>query len=294
MDWYRFLFQTNKRVTATVCCLLILLFFWTSGREEEDLETQNTVTNNKGSDKECTPCKECNCPLPQCPLCDNRRPIVIYQDSDLEGKPYQYSQLVIEPINPKPISSADNYAGFKQNKKSRINLLSIWRVPEETKRIYVDLGSGNCNGSIVSWFLQKYPQADQFEIHAFEAKPMYAQTYKTCATSVPIDFQNVAVYTKDTELTYEGVTVKAIDLAKWMRANLSPEDFVVARMDIGGYERDVIPYLLQDETLFLFDELFLECHYFGWTTKNPEWTREYCVEMFYSLREAGLFVHEWF
>jgi len=225
----------------------------------------------------------------------NRRPIVIYQDSQEDGKAHQYSQLAIEPVFPKGFSGAEyDDSEFRLYLKNRINLLSIWRVPEETKRVYVDMGSGNCNGSIITWFLPRYPQSEKFEIHAFEAKPLYAKTYQSCATSKEIHFQNLAVYTKETELDVEGVKTQAIDFAKWMQDSLKPEDFVVGRMDIGGFERDVIPHLVSDGTIFLFDELYLECHYFGWTTSNKEWTREWCVDLFYSLREAGLYVHEWY
>jgi len=254
---------------------VVFTFSWFFG-EEEQLSKACPV---------CPPSKTTSCK--KCAICDSR-PIVFFKE-DQNGA-HQYSRFAIEAIDPLPID--DYTAEYPIRKAERTKLLSLLRLQPDVRRVYIDLGSGNCNGTMKKWF-GNYPQSHTFELYAFEAHPIFAPSYKAFCPEV--EFHSIGVYTKETKIKVEGVEVQTIDIAAWLKDTVKPEDFVVMRMDIGGSEPLVVAHMKQQGVLFeLVDELFLECHYFPLTSRNQERTRQKCVDIFTWMRQEGLYVHEWF
>ncbi|KAK8512135.1 hypothetical protein V6N12_031863 [Hibiscus sabdariffa] len=94
--------------------------------------------------------------------------------------------------------------------------------------------------------------------------------------------------------------IQAFDFAEWLNNTVTERDFVVMKMDVEGTEFDLIPRLFETGAICLIDEIFLECHYNRWQRCCPgERSRKYeksygqCLELFTSLREKGILVHQW-
>lgn len=94
--------------------------------------------------------------------------------------------------------------------------------------------------------------------------------------------------------------IPAFDLAEWLKRTVSEQDYLVLKMDVEGTEFDLIPRMFDTGAICLVDELFLECHYNRWQKccpgeRSPKYqnTYEECLEMFTSLRESGVLVHQW-
>ena len=92
-------------------------------------------------------------------------------------------------------------------------------------------------------------------------------------------------------------TRPAIDIADWLRRTVRPDDFVVVKMDIEGAEYDVVPHLLREKVADLIDELFLEIHTETNTCCKPPHDvgrhRPDAMRLLQSLRDAGVYAHEW-
>ena len=85
---------------------------------------------------------------------------------------------------------------------------------------------------------------------------------------------------------------------------LQPADAVVVKMDVEGYEFDIVQTLLVDGTHALIDEIMLEVHYghpymrqtYNWCRTPQFWcfyTVENATSMYQSLRDAGVYAHHW-
>lgn len=85
---------------------------------------------------------------------------------------------------------------------------------------------------------------------------------------------------------------------------LQPADAVVVKMDVEGYEFDIVQTLLADGTHALIDEIMLEVHYghpymmqtYNWCRTPQFWcfyTLENATRMYQSLRDAGVYAHHW-
>ncbi|KOO24719.1 hypothetical protein Ctob_002957 [Chrysochromulina tobinii] len=85
---------------------------------------------------------------------------------------------------------------------------------------------------------------------------------------------------------------------------LQPADAVVVKMDVEGYEFDIVQTLLADGTHALIDEIMLEVHYghpymrqtYNWCRTPQFWcfyTLENATSMYQSLRDAGVYAHHW-
>ncbi|OEL32552.1 hypothetical protein BAE44_0006429 [Dichanthelium oligosanthes] len=94
--------------------------------------------------------------------------------------------------------------------------------------------------------------------------------------------------------------IPAFDLAEWLKRTASEQDYVVMKMDVEGTEFDLIPRMIDSGAICLVDELFLECHYNRWQRccpgeRSPKYQNTYgeCLELFTSLRNSGVLVHQW-
>lgn len=105
----------------------------------------------------------------------------------------------------------------------------------------------------------------------------------------------------DNERVSNGVDkIVGFDFAEWLKSTVTEKDFVVMKMDVEGTEFDLIPRLFETGAICLIDEIFLECHYNRWQRCCPgersakyEKTYGQCLELFTSLRDRGVLVHQW-
>jgi hypothetical protein len=94
--------------------------------------------------------------------------------------------------------------------------------------------------------------------------------------------------------------IEGFDFAEWLKSTVTEKDFVVMKMDVEGTEFDLIPRLFETGAICLIDEIFLECHYSRWQRCCPgqrsskyEKTYGQCLDLFTSLRDRGVLVHQW-
>ncbi|XVF76898.1 hypothetical protein PTKIN_Ptkin13bG0304200 [Pterospermum kingtungense] len=102
------------------------------------------------------------------------------------------------------------------------------------------------------------------------------------------------------ELTSEVDKIQGFDFAEWLKNTVTERDFVVMKMDVEGTEFDLIPRLFETGAICLIDEIFLECHYNRWQRccpgqRSTKYEKNYgqCLELFNTLRENGVLVHQW-
>lgn len=130
-------------------------------------------------------------------------------------------------------------------------------LDEYPRRVFIDVGPPG-SGSASEWFEQNYPTRNQaFEKYKVEAVAMEA----------------------------------AIGMSEWLRRNVMEEDYVVMKA-----EAEVAEELLMNDTIYLVDELFLECRHQSKKAKNKnESWRAYweCLSLYGKLRDQGIAVHQW-
>eukprot|EP01065_Artemidia_motanka_P012273 TRINITY_DN1674_c0_g1_i1.p1 TRINITY_DN1674_c0_g1~~TRINITY_DN1674_c0_g1_i1.p1 ORF type:complete len:1222 (+),score=297.37 TRINITY_DN1674_c0_g1_i1:423-3668(+) len=108
----------------------------------------------------------------------------------------------------------------------------------------------------VAEFVCGYPGGASFEIAAFEEdEAKYGDTapgaYLPYPEGMPVVWARTAAR--------GGAGGRLLDLAAWLRDHVSPKDFVVLVMDIGGAEHEILPYLAAKGALQLVDEAFVRC-----------------------------------
>ncbi|XP_027351618.1 uncharacterized protein LOC113862691 [Abrus precatorius] len=228
-----------------------------------------------------------------------------------------------EPLKP--------WITLKRNVKNIKYLPSMVDISFKNRYLYVDVGARSYGSSIGSWFRKQYPKQNKtFHVYAIEADKTFHQEYglKKGITLVPY-----AAWVKNETLTFEihrdpgeqvevkgrgmgrirplkssGVgefdgeveKIRGFDFADWLKNTVSKNDFVVMKMDVEGTEFELIPRLFKTGAICLVDEIFLECHYNRWQRCCPgqrsskyEKTYDQCLELFNSLRQSGVLVHQW-
>lgn len=146
------------------------------------------------------------------------------------------------------------------------------------RKVFID--AGGYTGDTVKLFLEKYPDADQFEIFCFEPNP----NLKDHHLSDRYTFLSKAVWIANCNLEFfiaknplgsslmkskggrskldkkHPVKVEAIDFSKWIKDNFAKEDFIVLKMDIEGAEYQVIQKMIDDDVIFYIKELYVDWH----------------------------------
>ncbi|CAJ1948308.1 unnamed protein product [Sphenostylis stenocarpa] len=228
-----------------------------------------------------------------------------------------------EPLKP--------WITLKKNVKNIRYLSSMVDISFKDRYVYVDVGARSYGSSIASWFRKQYPKQNKtFHVYAIEADKTFHQEYglKKGVTLLPY-----AAWVRNESLVFEinhgpgekvqgkgrgmgriqpmqssggfdGVEVEKIpgfDFADWLKNTVSKNDFVVMKMDVEGTEFDLIPRLFETGAICLVDEIFLECHYNRWQRccpgqRSPKYEKTYdqCLQLFTSLRQSGVLVHQWF
>jgi hypothetical protein len=88
-------------------------------------------------------------------------------------------------------------------------------------------------------------------------------------------------------------SIEVIDFSEFLARHIEEEDFLVAKIDIEGVEHELLPKLVADGTIFLIDELFVECHSNDYTNARPNKTRRDCIALIQAMRDIGVYAHEW-
>ncbi|KAJ0087879.1 hypothetical protein Patl1_31464 [Pistacia atlantica] len=232
--------------------------------------------------------------------------------------------ILEEPLKP--------WITLKRNIKNIKYLTSMADISFKNRYVYVDVGARSYGSSIGSWFRKQYPKQNRtFEVYAIEADKTFHEEYKvkkkvkllpyaawvrneTLSFEINHDpgkevevkgrgmgrIQPVQTSLSDGGFDGEVDIIQGFDFADWLKKTVTEKDFVVMKMDVEGTEFDLIPRLFETGAICLIDEIFLECHYNRWQRCCPgqrsskyEKTYEQCLNLFTSLRQSGVLVHQW-
>ncbi|XP_057431397.1 uncharacterized protein LOC130724226 [Lotus japonicus] len=229
--------------------------------------------------------------------------------------------IVEEPLKP--------WITLKRNLKNVKYLTSLVDISFKNRYVYVDVGARSYGSSIGSWFRKQYPKQNRtFEVYAIEADKTFHEQYKTRKGVSLLPYaawvRNETLFFEITRDPSEKVMMKGrgmgrinpvqtssshmgdkdkiqgFDFAEWLKSAVTSRDFVVMKMDVEGTEFHLIPRLIQTGAICLIDELFLECHYNRWQRccpgqRSPKYQKTYseCLDLFTSLRNIGVLVHQW-
>ncbi|CAA2986334.1 Methyltransf_21 domain-containing Methyltransf_11 domain-containing [Olea europaea subsp. europaea] len=221
---------------------------------------------------------------------------------------------------------------LKKNLQNIKYLPSMADISFKQRYVYVDIGARSYGSSIVSWFKKQYPKQNKtFEIYAIEADKTFYDDYKykKGVTLLPyaawVRNETLFFEINNQDPSHKNVKkgrgmgrilpvqssgsssssgdvyeIQGFDFAEWLKKSVSERDYVVMKMDVEGTEFDLIPRLFETGAICLIDEIFLECHYNRWQKCCPgERTTKYqrtygqCLDLFSSLRESGVLVHQW-
>lgn len=227
-----------------------------------------------------------------------------------------------EPLKP--------WITLKRNIKKIRYLPSMADISFKNRYVYIDVGARSYGSSIGSWFRKQYPKQNKtFEVYAIEADKAFHNEYKM---KKRIKLLPYAAWVRNETLLFEinhdpgksdvddkgrGMgrirhvsgaggnggevnEIQGFDFAEWLKNTVSEKDFVVMKMDVEGTEFDLIPRLFETGAICLIDEIFLECHYNRWQRccpgeRSPKYSKTYgqCLDLFTSLRQSGVLVHQW-
>ncbi|CAN6220028.1 unnamed protein product [Urochloa humidicola] len=227
-----------------------------------------------------------------------------------------------EPLKP--------WIALKRNINNIKYLPTLADISFKRRYVYIDVGARSYGSSIGGWFRKHYPKQNHtFQVYAIEADPAFHSEYaaKKGVTLLPyaawvrnetLKFEINGDPGKEDEAKANGRgmgrirpaagnkmsgqvrSVAAFDFAEWLKHTVTEQDYVVMKMDVEGTEFDLIPRMFDTGSICLVDELFLECHYNRWQKccpgeRSPKYenTYEECLDLFSSLRESGVLVHQW-
>ncbi|KAJ7959904.1 Methyltransferase [Quillaja saponaria] len=231
--------------------------------------------------------------------------------------------ILEEPLKP--------WITLKRNIKNVKYLTSVVDISYKNRYVYVDVGARSYGSSIASWFKKQYPKQNKtFDVYAIEADRAFHEEYKRKKRVKLLPYaawvRNETLFfeiTRDpgkkvmpkgggmgrihpvkTSSSYMGHSdtnkIEGFDLADWLKSTVTYRDFVVMKMDVEGTEFHLIPRLIQTGAICLIDEFFFECHYNRWQRccpgqRSAKYQKTYaqCLDLFTSLRESGVLVHQW-
>ncbi|CAH8354596.1 unnamed protein product [Eruca vesicaria subsp. sativa] len=230
-----------------------------------------------------------------------------------------------EPLKP--------WITLKRNIQNVKYIPSMVDIRFKSRYVYVDVGARSYGSSIGSWFKKQYPKQNKtFDVFAIEADKAFHEEYKkkkkvqllpyaAWVRNETLSFEinhdpgkevepkamgrgmgRIQPVTKSSSsLAGEVNLIQGFDFADWLKKTVRERDFVVMKMDVEGTEFDLIPRLIKTGAICLIDELFLECHYNRWQRccpgqRSQKYNKTYnqCLELFTTLRQNGVLVHQWY
>ncbi|XP_015078951.1 uncharacterized protein LOC107022888 [Solanum pennellii] len=198
-------------------------------------------------------------------------------------------------------------------------LSSMVDISFKKRYIYVDVGARSYSSSIGSWFKKQYPKQNKtFEVYAVEGDRGYHDEYKRKGVNLlpyvawlrneTLFFEIGRVQTRKNvekgrglgrvpsaqsslDFIWDSNRIVGFDFGEWLMSLVDDErDYLVVKMDVKGSEFHLIEKLIENGAICLIDELFLKCHY---NSKRYDKTYTQCLELYSSLRDIGIFVHQW-
>lgn len=193
------------------------------------------------------------------------------------------------------------------------------------KRIFID-GGANVGNSI-EFFLNSYPNADEYVIYSFECNPNLFKELDSFSDKANIYHKALGTRNEKLDFFVGGdlssslrgdkftgkrkvnklihkvksvllgnkgwdriIKVDVIDLADFVKNNFSKDDFIVLKLDIEGGEYDLIPHLIK-AGLFdgYIDRLYGEWHY----NKLDEVSLDDHKKILNDLKTKGFTMKEW-
>jgi FkbM family methyltransferase len=147
-------------------------------------------------------------------------------------------------------------------------------------KVYLDCGA--FKGSIMRQFLRNPAYGPSYKCYAFECNPaMFKIDYGPDVTVIHkalwVHDGVVPLYMNKRHPTIEGhsvyrekitgdldkehpVDLPCIDFSAWLTATITPDDYVVCKMNIEGAEYDVLEKCVIDGTIRLIQELHIQWH----------------------------------
>jgi FkbM family methyltransferase len=154
--------------------------------------------------------------------------------------------------------------------------------------IVVDVGARGpfFEDSFLTRYFSKLPLSNSpsFDIYSFECDEKYHDLIRSAKHAFPphtITLVPDAAYIREGNMTFSGnmghlhldndtiivkssvnkKVVKTIDFSEWLRLNVKEADFVVVKLDVEGAEYAILNRLVDQKTICLIDELFVEVHF---------------------------------
>lgn len=177
----------------------------------------------------------------------------------------------------------------------------------ERKRWFIDCGGHK--GESVALFRKDYPKAEEFKIVSFEPN-VDVHKYFTLGTIANVEFIPKAVWIEETLLTFhrhadtvgysvydthpkspkdwQSFQVPTVDFSAWLKQNVTPDDYVILKLDIEGAEYKVLRKMFDEGTIDLVDKLYIEFH--DHWMKLEEGEHDTLVA---NLRAKGLEPYDW-
>ena len=186
------------------------------------------------------------------------------------------------------------------------------------RKVYIDVGASSFQSGFLE-MLRLYPALGTFdEFYLFEAVPgkyrlpaprelssllRRFMPREQAATFARRHFFFQAFVGARSDPSTSPPTIGFSDMLQNM-LRLAPSDAVVVKMDVEGFEYDIVSTLLADGTHALIDEMMLEVHYghqemrarFNWCRRPLFWCRytlDNATTMYQALRASGVYAHHW-
>jgi FkbM family methyltransferase len=106
------------------------------------------------------------------------------------------------------------------------------------------------------------------------------------ATNIMESEWNKPHYINDDDLD-KSVQVNCIDFSNYLKENINKDDYVICKMDIEGAEYEVLGKLIDDNTIDLIDEIYIEWH-------NHLLKSNYDTQVFIGeIKKRGIKVESW-
>jgi len=181
------------------------------------------------------------------------------------------------------------------------------------RKIFIDCGAHRATS--VKNFKENYPSSEEYEIFSFEGNSGFEGHFKK---HPEVKLEIALVWVNDGEQTFynnnrEGSSiyeskgyrhgagyrfndsqvsaeiVRTIDLDRWIKDNLSEDDYIILKMDIEGAEYEVLNHMIENGSIKYINKLFLEWH----CAKTKEISVEQHIELLENLLHEELIPYQW-
>ncbi|CAN8279127.1 unnamed protein product [Cochlearia groenlandica] len=160
-------------------------------------------------------------------------------------------------------------------------------LSSKKRLVYVDIGAADHLNATTNWFFPSYPiDRKAFNSYFVHHNTSILTSYVKSPGVTFIYHPGLA----GTKVTIDGlgdeyepfVEDDSFDFLEWFKETASFADFLVLKMNTSDAELKFLSELIKTGAICAVDELFLQC------TEYKD-----CTGIFKSLRESGVFVHQW-